>query len=106
MNKAKSDLKRSQQLLVKVSDYNDLCEMTVKELNICQKSYMKVCNYAYKMNIINADPAINFASAIGTAVSISTDTTAVIAADTTAVTAAAPAAAEMMLLQTTTTSKI
>ena len=63
--------------------------MTVNELNICQGSYMKVCTYAYKMNIINA-------SAIGTAVTISSDTTAV--------TAAAPTAAEMMLLQTNTIS--
>jgi hypothetical protein len=79
MNKAKYDLKRSESLLGKVNDYKELCEMTVQELNICQTSYMKVCSYAYKMRIINADPEIRYASAIGDAVRITTDKTDVTA---------------------------
>jgi len=75
MNKAKYDLKRSEELLGRVNDYKALCEMTVQELNICHKSYMKVCSYAYKMSIINADSEIHYASAIGDAVSITTDKT-------------------------------
>ena len=82
MDKAKYDLKRSEEFLGNVKDYKELCDMTIRELNICQKSYMKVCTFAYRMSIINTDPEINFASAIGKAVSITTDTTAVTADDT------------------------
>jgi hypothetical protein len=73
MDKAKYDLKRSKKLLKKGKYYNELCEMTVTELDICQKSYMKVCSYAYQLSIINDDPDILYASAIGEAVSISTE---------------------------------
>jgi hypothetical protein len=73
MNKANYDLKRSKELLGKGEVYKALCELTIQELNTCQKSYMKVCNYAYKMRIMNDDPDIHYASVIGDAVSITTD---------------------------------
>ena len=92
MDKAKYDLKRSEEFFRKVKEYKELCEKTVRELNICQKSFMKVCTYANRISIINADPEINFSSAIGNSVSKTTDT-----AD---VTAAAHTATEMLLLQT------
>ena len=73
MDKAIYDLKRSKELLGKAKVFNELCEMTVQELNICQKSYMKVCTYAYQMNIMNDDPEFLYASAIGNALSITND---------------------------------
>jgi len=76
INKANNDLKRSQEFLSKVSEYQNLCQMTLKELHNCKKSYMKVVTYAYKMSIINSDPEIHYASAIGNAVSITTHATA------------------------------
>jgi len=80
INKANYDLKRSKKLLGKVKEYKELCEMIVEELNICKNSYMKVCSYAYQVNIINNDPEINYASAIGDALIITTDTINVTAA--------------------------
>ena len=84
IDKAKYDLKRSEEFLTKVKEYQKLCHMTLKELNNCKVSYMKVVTYAYSMSIINADPEIHYASAIGEAVRITTDTTVITAADSSA----------------------
>jgi len=64
MDKANYDLKRSKELLGKAKVFNELCEMTVQELNICQKSYMKVCTYSYQMNIMNDDYEFLYVSVI------------------------------------------
>jgi hypothetical protein len=75
IDKANYDLNRSKELLGKVKDYKELCGKIVEELNICRKSYIKVCGYAYQMSIINTDPEINYVSSIGNAVIITSDTT-------------------------------
>ena len=87
MDKAEKDLERSKYLLGKVEGYNKLCSKTVKQLKICRKSYVKVLNYSYQMSICNKDYEIDYASAIGNALSVDfTDVTAVTTAtdDTTA----------------------
>ena len=87
MVKAEWDLERSKYLLGKVEGYNKLCSKTVKQLKICRKSYVKVLNYSYQMSICNKDYEIDYASAIGNALSVDfTDVTAVTTAtdDTTA----------------------
>ena len=85
IEKANYDLKRSNEFLSRVKEYKKLCQMTLKELHNSKMSYMKVVTYAYKMSIINGDPEIHYASAIGDAVRITTDTTAITATDSSAV---------------------
>jgi len=82
MNKAESDLLRSNYLLEKTEGYHNLCAKTLKHLRICRRSFVKVIKYSYQMSICNKDYEIDYASAIGDALSI--DFTDVTAANTTA----------------------
>ena len=70
--KSEADLKRSKDLLANVKQHEDLCAKTVKELKNTKKSYIKVCTYAFYMNVVNIVPATH---AVGNKVIETSDAT-------------------------------
>jgi hypothetical protein len=70
MDKAESDLERSEYLLGKIEEYQKICIKTVRQLKICRRSFVKVIKYSYQMKIKNADYEIDYASTIGDAATV------------------------------------
>ena len=71
--KSETDLQRSKDLLANVKAHEDLLAKTVKELKNTKKSYIKVCTYAYYMNVGTIVPELTGSATLTSATVVVTN---------------------------------